>query len=139
MPLLAVDDRTGFALPRFTKTIEVDGDWYEIKTELTGFERDQIRQEAVRMEMPRSQAERDDPDATVNVAMNTAKYNLNLKKVFIVRWSHEETLSASNLRRMPAHHDDAVLKEINAVMRRMDGAKHDSPLEKSSSELPETS
>ena len=111
-----------------TVTVEVDGDTYTLRTQISGFERDLINQKAVTMRMPRYKAERGDPNEMVDVVVNQADYNQFAKKIFIKSWSHKAQITAQNLRLMLPHHDDAVMKKIREIMKEQVGESEDSPL-----------
>jgi len=113
-----------------TRDIVIDGDTYTIKTMISGFERDQIRQAGFKMQIPRDKLESTNPDDMLDGKMNTAEMNLLKKKIFLKSWSHSVPMSASNMRRMPAHHDDLVLEEIDDILDAIgQPVDEDSPLD----------
>lgn len=105
-----------------TKVIEIDEDWYKIRTQISGFHYNLIKDNEIRMQMQRKEAENYDPDSLVTMNLTSAKASELMLEIFLVDWSHEkengkkEPINTANLRRLPFAHMKKLIDEIRTIL-----------------------
>lgn len=97
-----------------TIRVEIDTDWYELKTELGWYEQRRIDDARARVAIPLERGNLR-PDAKVQVAMSTAERDLLRLETRLVRWSHGAALVAANIRLLPASHARVLLDKITEL------------------------
>lgn len=100
-----------------------DGDWYEIKTLLSGFEREQGAPiNGFKMQMPYGKTKENlADDEMVDVVPNTANAELRKISLYLVRWSHPDECKSEQMRRIPKSHWDKLLERIEELEKIQDG------------------
>ncbi len=119
MPLASLD---GKRIP-FPK----DGDWYELKTQLSFYD-EQVENLGTVISLAEFKDEAragDFADSEMAVAQRimdrmpmvelSTKKKLSKLKAWLLDWSHPDPLTVANIRRIPPHQAEVLLKEIEAL------------------------
>lgn len=111
-----------------------DGDWYEIKTMLSWFEREQSAPiNGFKLQMPYGKTKKDlQDDEMVDVVPNTASASLRKLALYLAGWSHPEPCNSEYMRRIPKTHFDLIMERIEQLETLQDGPTVTSEVGKSS-------
>lgn len=116
MPLVANDDTKKITMP--------DGDWYELKTQVSWYDDTEARLSGFTMQdavdarsSDNSTSDGDQPKALVDRSLGMAAASSQLAKlmIYIVSWSHPEPITDENVSRIPVTHGKILKEEIEAL------------------------
>jgi hypothetical protein len=94
--------------------VDVDGDWYELKTVLGWYDDALIHEASRRILIP---VERGNlvRDGAVEVRMQNAPTDLVRLRARLRAWSHSEPLTEDNIKRIPPAHAAILLSRIGEL------------------------
>lgn len=101
-----------------TVRVEIDGDWYEIKTALGWYEQKKTGMaEAVTLGVPTAVVDKGKLEAgdVFQVKIGTADVILRKLQLYLVGWSHSAPRNEENIKRIPPAHVDAILGKIKEL------------------------
>lgn len=120
MPLVAHESTT--------RRVEIDGEWYELRTQLGWYAREKASAaNAVRFFVKGKDLEEIE-DREVEGKLDTATANMRKFIVYLKSWSHSEPLTEENIRRIPAAHARRLVTEITELEKLQDGLNETDPL-----------
>lgn len=109
-------------------TVNVGENTYELKTMISAYERREIDTAGFLMEVSQDQFSKGLRDDFMLMRPNVAARELKMLRTYLVSWSHTESLSASNIKRLPPRDWDALIDKINEVQKEQYGPAEDSEL-----------
>ncbi len=111
-----------------------DGDWYEVKTMLSWFEREQSAPiNGFKLQMPYGKTKENlHDDEMVDVVPNTANAQLRKLALYLTGWSHPDECKSEQMRRIPKTHFDKIIERIEQLEEVQDGPSAASDVGKSS-------
>lgn len=111
-----------------------DGDWYELRTQLGWYYRNQLSDGAgISIHLPWSTVK----DGEIRLAGSEhvpvtmdgmPDVQLNRLLVYVAAWSHREPITEKTIKRVPPAHAKRLLARIAQLEKEQDGPTEDSPL-----------
>lgn len=117
-----------------TTRLEVDGDWYDIKTQISGWDRSRINSHGMVQVREAEVGKRPKKGEKIKMETQVKQHQLEQFKIaaWLTAWSHNENITSGTIGRLPSADYDAILDKIEELEEAADGPDEDDPLAESS-------
>lgn len=115
-----------------------DGDWYDIRRELGFYHRSRISDvNAIVLHLQWGKVKKseqdllDDDDLVPATLENKSDVNLAKISAYLKAWSHQDTITEKNIKRIPRAHAELIMEKIEELEEAHDELTETSPLDES--------